>query len=385
MRIGLKQLCVVRYFSTFLCLVMIALPLSAQHSHEHNHDYRKIIFPDIPGHHTLSTDLHIHTVFSDGSVWPNIRTEEAVRDGIDAIAITDHLEYQPHEEDIPHPDRNRSYQIAKESVSDNSDLMVIKGSEITRDMPPGHSNAIFVKDLNKVLTDDAMDAFREAKNQGAFVFWNHPNWTNHRKDGVARLSDLHKELIRNGLLQGIEVVNEFTYSEEALQIALDYGLTILGTSDIHGLIDWEYDVHHDGHRPVTLVFSEERTLEGLKSSLMDGKTVVWFNDFLIGKEPFLVPLIEESLSMSEIQYIEDTSVLSVKITNHSSTRYILNNKSEFTFHNHTDLVTIEPMSVEVIDIKTLERKDSIELPFEVMNAVFAPDQHPMITLEIQIP
>lgn len=379
-----KQNWIKKSLLVILCWVIIAIPASAQHSHEHTHDYRKIVFPDIPGFYTLSTDLHMHTVFSDGSVWPNIRTEEAIRDDIDVIAITDHLEYQPHEEDIPNPDRNRSYQVAQESRPQDSDLIVINGSEITREMPPGHSNAIFVEDANKLLTDDFMDAFREAKNQDAFIFWNHPNWTNHRKDGVAKLSDVHKELIEGGMLHGIEVVNEKTYSVEALQIALDYDLTILGTSDIHGLIDWEYDVHHNGHRPVTLVFSEERTKDSLKRSLMEGNTVVWSNDFLIGHEPFLVPLIKESLELSEIGYIDETSVLNVKITNHSSTKYILNNESEFTFHQHPDLLTIEPMSVVVLQIKTLERKDSIELPFEVVNAVTAPDEHPQITFDIEI-
>lgn len=367
-----------------LCMVIFAMPALAQHSHEHTHDYRKIVFPDIPGYHTLSADLHMHTVFSDGSVWPNIRTEEALRDDIDVIAITDHLEYQPHEDDIPHPDRNRSYQVAEESRPANSDLIVINGSEITRDMPPGHSNAIFVEDANELLTDDFMDAFRAAKNQDAFIFWNHPNWISQRKDGVARLSDVHNELIEGGMLHGIEVVNEFTYSEEALQIALDYDLTILGTSDIHGLIDWEYDVHHGGHRPVTLVFSEERTKEALKESLMNGNTVVWSNDFLIGHEPFLVPLIEESLELSEIGYLGDTSVLNVKITNHSSSKYILRNQSEYTLHQQPDVLTIEPMSVKVLNIKTLDRVDSIELPFEVLNAVTAPDEHPQIFFDIEI-
>ncbi len=372
-----------RLFVT-LCLALLTIPAFAQHSHEHTHDYRKIVFPDIPGYHTLSTDLHMHTVFSDGSVWPNIRTEEAIRDDIDVIAITDHLEYQPHEEDIPNPDRNRSYNIAQESLPADSDLIVINGSEITREMPPGHSNAIFVEDANKLLQDDFMVAFREAKNQDAFVFWNHPHWTNHRKDGVARLSDLHKELIADGMLHGIEVVNMTTYSEEALQIALDYDLTILGTSDIHGLIDWEYDVHHGGHRPVTLVFSEERTKEGLKESLMNGNTVVWYNDFFIGKEPFIVPLIEASLELSDIEYIDDTSVLNVKITNHSSSEYILRNLSEYTLHQQPDVLTIEPMSEEILNIKTLERMDSVEMPFEVLNAVTAPDQHPQISLVIEI-
>ena len=204
---------------------------------------RKIEFPDIPGYETLVCDLHQHTVFSDGSVWPDIRVREAIYDGVDAIAITDHLEYQPHKEDIPHPDRNRSYEIAR-SVAEEQDgeLMVIRGVEITRSMPPGHCNAIFIEDANKLLQDDPLAVFREAKAQGAFVFWNHPHWTAQYPDGVAKLTDMHKQLIEENLLHGIEVVNETTYSDEALEIALENNLAIMGTSDIHGLIDWLFDI-----------------------------------------------------------------------------------------------------------------------------------------------
>ena len=95
---------------------------------------RAIQFPDTASHQTLVVDLHTHTVFSDGHVWPRTRVAEALRDGLDAIAITDHLEWQPHLADIPHPDRNRSYDIAVESLGD-AQLIVIRGSEITRDDP----------------------------------------------------------------------------------------------------------------------------------------------------------------------------------------------------------------------------------------------------------
>jgi len=61
----------------------------------------KINFPDIMGYKTLKCDFHMHTVFSDGQVWPTTRVTEAVRQGLDAIAITDHIEYQPHKDDIP--------------------------------------------------------------------------------------------------------------------------------------------------------------------------------------------------------------------------------------------------------------------------------------------
>ncbi len=57
---------------------------------------KKIInIPDIPGYITLKCDFHMHTVFSDGIVWPTYRVNEAWEDGLDVIAISDHLEYQP--------------------------------------------------------------------------------------------------------------------------------------------------------------------------------------------------------------------------------------------------------------------------------------------------
>jgi len=47
--------------------------------------------PDISGYQTVLCDFHIHTMFSDGSVWPTVRVQEAWMEGLDAISITDHL------------------------------------------------------------------------------------------------------------------------------------------------------------------------------------------------------------------------------------------------------------------------------------------------------
>ena len=70
---------------------------------------------------------------------------------------------------------------------------------------------------------------------------------------------MHKDLMNEGLIEGIEIVNDTTFSNDALQLALDYNLTILGTSDIHGIVDWQYRIPSGGHRPVTLVFAREKT------------------------------------------------------------------------------------------------------------------------------
>jgi hypothetical protein len=362
-----------------ISLVLLTLAyVGAQNRQERE---RRIRFSNVPGYLTLKCDLHIHTVFSDGAVWPDIRVQEALRDGLDAISLTEHLEYQPHKDDIPHPDRNRSYEIAKEAAK-NESLIIIRGSEITRDMPPGHSNTIFIEDSNKLLQDDAFEVFQEAKRQGGFSYWNHPNWTAQKPDGKAELTDLHRRLIRGGLLQGIEVVNELTYSDEALQIALDNNLTILATSDVHGLVDWLFEVPQGGHRPITLVFSEERSEAGIEAGLRAGRTAAWFNNTLIGKEENLKPLIEASLTVKESSYLGDTDVLTVMIENTSDAAYLLDNQSDFTFHRDADLVTLAPQGVTMLEVKTGGRRAAVSLKFEVLNAIIAPGTHPELTLDV---
>ena len=76
-------------------------------------DTRELRFPDLnDGRLVLSVDTHTHSVFSDGHVWPTVRVWEANKDRLDGMAITEHLEYQPYRKDIPHPDRNRAFELA---------------------------------------------------------------------------------------------------------------------------------------------------------------------------------------------------------------------------------------------------------------------------------
>lgn len=367
----------------FLLLTVLSISsfqLIAQH--DHNHD-RQIEFPDIPGYHTLKCDFHQHTVFSDGNVWPSIRVQEAVKDGLDAISITDHIEYQPHIDDIPHPDRNRSYQIAM-AEAENKNLIIINGSEITRAMPPGHANAIFLRDANKLLVEDSIEVFRQAKKQGAFIFWNHPHWTSQAPDGIASLTKTHKYLLKEGLLDGIEVVNDVTYSDEALQIALDHNLTMMGSSDIHGLIDWKYHVPHGGHRPVTLVFAKEKSEVSIKEALLNRRTAVWFNNTLIGRKEYIVPLIEQSISVEAAGYNKKTSVLAVTLMNNSDADFIMENKTKYTLHRNSDIFTVKANSKTRLEIKTIAKISDLDLKFKVLNAVIAPKTHPEFAWHIKI-
>lgn len=365
------------------CLLIGIYAIAYGQTNKNLAEKRIIEFPDIPGYKTLKCDFHQHTVFSDGNVWPSIRVQEAIRDGLDAISMTDHIEYQPHSSDIPNPDLNRSYEVALEAA-EGRDLIVVKGSEITRDMPPGHANAIFLKDVNKLHLEDSIEAYRQAKKQGAFIFWNHPNWISQEKNGIAKLTETHLMLLKEGLLDGIEVVNDGTYSDEALQIALTHNLAIMGTSDIHGLVDWQYNVPSGGHRPVTLVFATERSLEGIKEALFERRTVVWFKNLIIGRSEYVNPLILSSLEVVSAVYKEKSTVLDILIDNHSDAEYLLENLSGYTLHANANLIKISPHNQTLIQVKTLEIKENIELKFRVLNAVIAPKTNPEVTLKVKV-
>lgn len=360
----------------FCCIIN----LNAQ-THSHSSD-KAISYPNIDGYVTLKTDLHQHTVFSDGEVWPSIRVKEALRENLDAISLTEHLEYQPHGKDIPHADRNRSFQIALKEAK-NHDLLIVPGSEITRDAPVGHSNAIFISDANKILTKDAEKAFKEAKKQDAFVFWNHPYWHAQNINGNPILSDFQKKRIKNKELHGIEVINNYDYSEESLALALEHNLTIMGTSDIHGLIDWQYG-EKGKDRPLTLVFAREKSIASLREALFAGRTVAVFNSLLIGKSEFLIPLLKASLQIEKVYYHSDTNVLKIKLKNISSANLLLENQMPYTLYTSSSIFEIPAGDTYTLQIKTLKRLEGIQLKLKALKAFVAPKEQAIIEWELDI-
>ena len=136
----------------------------------------EFILPNVNKYVVLKSDLHIHTIYSDGSVTPEYRVQEAWTDGLDVIAITDHVEYRKWEGQmisflkgyVPEgtkavnagitgkaadergilSDLNLPVREAQR-VADQSGLLLIPGVEITRDpLKVGHYNALFVNGKN---------------------------------------------------------------------------------------------------------------------------------------------------------------------------------------------------------------------------------------------
>jgi len=326
---------------------------------------RKMVnLPDLPGYVTLKCDFHMHTVFSDGSVWPTVRVEEAFRDGLDAIAITDHIEYTPKEDFIP-VNHNAAWEIAK-VAADEYNIMLVHGTEITRDMPPGHMNALFIEDASLLEVDSAEDVYAEAVRQGAFLQWNHPGWKSQEPDGIPKLYNIHKKLIEKGWLHGIEFFNDNEYYPTVLTFCRQFNLAVMANSDNHGAISEEYPSLYYSNRPMTLVFAKERTRNALKDAMFAGRTIAYFNDYLAGKEEFVKPFFYKCISVGKPYYQDDENVY-FEVTNSSDIPFYLVNG-----------VPEAPQSITLtaneVTRLVISKKASFPLIYDVKNVLIGEDE-----------
>jgi len=352
-------------FGTAISILLAAVSVAQTVRYE-------VPFPSLPGTEVVLCDLHTHTVFSDGSVWPRVRIDEAWRLGLHAIAITDHIEYQPWRDDVRIDNLDRSFELAVGPAREFG-IMLIRGAEITRDTPPGHFNAVFLqrvsdlaflKDVGKEDVEGLLKAFQLAVEQGAFIFWNHPGW---KGPELGKWGPIQEELFNQGMLHGIEICNGATYYREAHEYALDKNLTLIGTSDIHGP-DLAKRTTPTEHRTLTLAFAKKRTPEALREALMAGQTIVWHQDMLIGRQPILEAFFEQCLKVHGPNLRTQNRVLLV-LENCSAVDIRL----ERAGNVGPATLTVPAGGQILVNIGTNQPQAPIELKYVVSNWWIAPD------------
>jgi predicted metal-dependent phosphoesterase TrpH len=362
-----------------------------------------VAFPDIPGYQTLKGDFHLHTVFSDGQVWPSFRVHEAKRDGLDFIALTDHVDYQGHPNELP-KDYNKPYELAVDAAK-GSGLLVIRGVEISPRTPPYHNGAIFLEDANAIPSgymadeagrfvmkpnpthDELIAPFLAVAKQGAFVIYNHPGYLydwDHEKMGVDLMTPIHKELLEKGILKGIEVVNSIRYYKKAHRLAMKYGLTMIASSDEHEDIAGRY---RDVHTPMTLVFARERTVAGIKDALLDRRTVAYYKDFLIGRTRELEPLFKASIEVTTSEGNHNVEpLLLLHFRNRSDFPYHVRLRSaEYDFDTlPLGQVVLPPHETTTVALETLwDFPSQLSLQLDVENVLTGPDEYLHTSLVIR--
>ena len=332
---------------------------------------RRIIrLPSVNGLTPVKCDFHMHTVFSDGNLWPTARVKEAWQDGLDAISITDHTSAAPSKPNVS-GGPNSSYEIARPEA-ENLGMILIQGTEISRSKPEGgHINAIFITDATKTLDVPTETAVREAVKQGGYIIWNHPGWAY----DTCKMFAVNEQLIASGDIHAVEVFNEAEWYPRALSWCRDYKLAPIATTDIHYMTNSLYRLSETVIRAMTIVFAREKTPEALKEALFKRNTIAFFRGMLAGDSRLLTDFFFASVNVRKVGSTVDRNKITqnhYRVSNPYDVPYVLllENGKKVTLHANSEIAFSLPAmlrewKVDVINVHTYEfetLKVTIKLP-----------------------
>jgi len=322
---------------------------------------KEISIPNIPGYYTLKCDFQTHSIFSDGEVWPTVRIQEAWREGLDVIAITDPVGYH---KDVT-GNNNRSYEIAR-PLADQIGIIIIRGTEIYKQMPPGHLLFLFIKNANLLERENWWESYKEAKDQGAFIFWSNPE---EQKSSFWLPEQIR--LLDEGILKGVEIYKHDRYFPIAEKMANQRNLTILAGSDMKGSSGLEFS---EKHRPVTLVFATEKSESAVKEALLKQRTAIYFGDTIIGNEKFIVPVFKNSIKIiNNNKKLEDQGLKQICIHNNSDMPFYLHRRQPSVGFSCPEDIILKPHLTTAVDLvglsAELDQTPVLKLFYVVKNLI----------------
>ncbi len=327
--------------------------------------------PAIDGYTAFKADLHTHTIFSDGHLSMESRIREAWKDGLDVMAVTEHLEYRPHEKNLVkymeggyiakgtkakansfvsknepakgeiQVNLNFPVELATQIAKDY-DMTIIPGIEITR-KPDGvytHLNALFTKDNNTIYDPDPMQSTRNAKAQGALIMHNHPGWM--RTD--MKPSKFDKAIYKEGLVDGIEIMNGIEFYPKAITRAKELNFFMSANTDAHHPTAERYAEYGEA-RNMTIIFAKDKSLASLREALEARRTLACSFGVLAGDEALLRKVVEASLTVRQISN-DAKGRKRIIVTNNSSIRWIIAREGQRTeeLRPHSSQIFVESKS-----------------------------------------
>ena len=306
------------------------------------------VLPQVDGLNCYTADLHAHTIYSDGELSPEERVKEAWCDGLDILAITDHIEtrrqernllkflkgYSPDKKGfepintrvsrgVPADERgivsdlNFSTELARKAAKSYPELTIIKGVEISREpVHIGHYCALFTKDNNTIYSTDDAQTIRNARAQGALITHNHPGWERTTCD----MSEFHKKVYAEGLIDGIEITNGASFYPEIVARAIELKLYMVSATDIHAATSSVYG-KHNFYRDMTLIFAKDKSEKSLRKALLSQKTLGYCGGNIIGEKSLLEKFFQASVTAKYISTSKNR--WQIALTNHTSFDYTL--------------------------------------------------------------
>jgi lysophospholipase L1-like esterase len=271
---------------------------------------RKITIPNVGEYMVLKGDFHMHTLFSDGTVMPQDRVRDAIDNGLDVIAITDHIESYNRRLEHRSDDRNIGYNLAKVEA-DKLKLILVPGGEISKS--EWHLNVLFINDLNPIaaVADDWTAMVAVAVEQGGFVSWTHPNWLDSTPDTAPfglkrgepmRFHDDIEAVRQKGHLHGIEVFSNSVcnYNPIAHDWCNEHDLAVQANTDIHPSESDRFG-RQNPRRPTTLILASERTYDSVREAFFAKRTIGWAADMIFGRQPWVEQLFRACVEIKKTE------------------------------------------------------------------------------------
>ncbi len=311
----------------------------------------EIILPQVKGYNIYKGDFHVHTIYSDGDVTPRERMREAWFDGLDIIAITDHLEKRSYErymlkalapysqdgspfvyahagagnkENKEAPmlsNLNACYDEAKHFIArEDIPIMVVRGTEIWRDpRTTGEYNAIFLEDINAICHKDLFECFRRVKEQGGIIIHNHPGWSRKTMDK----SEDQVRAYGEGWVDGVEVVNGSTLYPKMVDRCIDEKLTIFANTDVHRPSSQVWARDCGIFRTMTFILAKECTEKAIKDALLKRRTIGYSANNLVGEKMWLKEFMDASIECKIVSINEQKGYRVFQLTNTCSVPFRL--------------------------------------------------------------
>ena len=350
------------------------------------------VLPQVDGLNCYTADLHAHTIYSDGELSPEERVKEAWCDGLDILAITDHIETRRQERNMlkflkgyspdkkgfepintrvsrgKHADErgivsdlNFSTELARQTAKSYPELTIIKGAEISREpVHIGHYCALFTTDNNAIYSRDDAEAIRNARAQGAIITHNHPGWERTSCD----MTEFHKKVYGEGLIDGVEISNGTSFYPEIVGRCIDKKLYMVSATDIHATTS--YYNKQNFYRNMTLIFAKDKSEKSLKKAFLSQKTLGYSGGYIIGEESLLAKFFQASVKAHYVGAVKKG--IRVSLTNQTSFDYLLK-------YNGIEI----PVPAFQTIFVTLKDEKAV---FEVKNMIHTDYQHPTIELKL---
>ena len=341
---------------------------------------QEIILPNVNGYTPYKADLHIHSTYSDGVMkyTGKGRIYEAWRDGLDVIAVTDHMGIKNYadKQGVETPESAKKKKGARPTQAVNDavktaegyGILVIPGVEITGSPQTlGHFNALFTTDNNTIYDYNPIQNIRNARAQGAMIMHNHPGW----RQSTLEMNEFVKSVYAEKLVDGVEIMNGAFFYPRAIETAKENKIFFAATTDIHGTTGETY--REVGHlRNMTIIYAKDLTSEAIREGLESRRTLAYSFGVLAGEEKLLRDFFEASIETRKLAVVVGKNKKKsqrVSLINKTSIPYTL----QFGKGNPVILPALSSIIVSV--------KPGKPVQFKVNNLWYGNELHPEFKLK----